>query len=417
MAEPLIGIEYGGASAAIVHQDRLVLAGCGVIPDFLMASRTGDKRDFRLGTWRWDGTPAGSASVTAPMLNPNVAEEEGRGVPSNAAPVSTDADGFYASQLSGRGARYHALLQQEGLFVFGDTAESVVPPNRFTAKTVEVRENSWFGSDTGRTPVIAGGLVVFVQAEGEDIRGIAWTEAERKYLAQSLVTHATGVFTRVVDMTFTPSAGRDGDTVYAVDENGSMAVMLLQVGNALPAWAVWRTPGGKVVGVSAPLGHLVMLIERDGVVALETLEPEVPAEALRDGDLDWVAAVETLPYVVQKNTGLQRNVRRMRFLDVNLDVTTTGPARSQDDEFVNEAQKIALTQILESGRRVRERAGRGVEGRPPPRAVAPSRPRQDTDDILRLRYGNTSGWRDRLALRFEVPVRVQIAGLSYRPIA
>ena len=410
MAEPLIGIEYGGASAAIVHQDRLVLAGCGVIPDFIMASRTGDKRDFRLGTWRWDAGD-GSDSQTAVALDPLDRTQSDAAVPANADFVAGDADGFYASQLSGRGARYHALLQQEGLFVFGDTAESVVPPNRFTARTVEVRENSWFGSDTGRTPIIAGGLVVFVQKDGEDIRGIAWTEAERKYLAQSLVTHATGVFSRIVDMTFTPSAGRDGDTVYAVDEDGTMAVMLLQVGNALPAWAVWRTPGGSIVGAAAPLGHLVMLVEREGVVALETLDEETPAEDLKDGEVRWEAAVETLPYVVQKNTGLQRNVRRMRFLDVNLDVTTTGPARQQDDEFVSKAQQIRLTQILESGRNVRERTRR------PPRVVTPSRPRQDTDDILRLRYGNTSGWRDRLALRFEAPVRVQIAGLSYRPIA
>ena len=53
MTTPLIGLDYGGASAAIVHQDRLVLAGSGAIADLLVASRTGSWQDFRLGLWRW----------------------------------------------------------------------------------------------------------------------------------------------------------------------------------------------------------------------------------------------------------------------------------------------------------------------------------------------------------------------------
>ena len=262
----------------------------------------------------------------------------------------------------GRGNRFHALLQQEGLFVLGDTGESVVPADAFTSERVQVRENSWFGSDVGRQPVIAGGLVIFVQAGGEDIRGIAWTEAQRKYLAASMLQVAGDVFGRAVDMTFQRSTGRHGDTVFVVGEDGDMGVMLLSVGAPHPAWARWSTPGGKVVGGAAPLGVAAWLVERDGKIAIETpaedapcADGAVPGDNVPVADLEgtpatlyvkrdgrwvelesgqqpmageevgwvghsWTAEAETLPFIAAKRTGLQRSVRKVRILDISLDL-------------------------------------------------------------------------------------------------
>ena len=218
-------------------------------------------------------------------------------VPAVATFDSTAADGFFVAQASGRGNRFHALLQQEGLFVLGDTGESVVPADAFTAERVQVRENSWFGSDVGRQPVIAGGLVIFVQAGGDDIRGIAWTEAQRKYLAASMLQVAGDVFGRAVDMTFQRSTGRHGDTVFVVGEDGDMGVMLLSVGAPHPAWARWSTPGGKVVGGAAPLGVAAWLVERDGKIAVETPVDDAPCAdgAVPGTTCRWPTARGCLP--------------------------------------------------------------------------------------------------------------------------
>ena len=484
---PLVGLDYGGASAAIVHQNRLVLAGSGGIPDLLLASRTGVWHDFRLGRWSWTTTvtdPDGSTRDvrrTRIILDPERRPTpETDGFPTDPELVTegtliSPAEGFYVSQASGRGSRFHALLQQEGLFVLGDVGESVVPPDRaFTSETIEVRENSWFGSDLGRTPVIAGGLVIFVQAGGEDVRGIAWTEAQRKYLAQSMLSVAGDVFGRAVDMTFQPSTGRNGDTVYAIGEDGRMGVMLLSVGAPYPAWSTWETAGkpyenpvtGEVtpttdrfVGGAAPLGVACWLVERDGEVQLEVEEEDAPCADGGPFDADspppegapiyekvdgrwlewtpdgarprptsgwwgwpWVAEAETLPWIAQKRTGLQRSVRRVRCLDVNLDVVDprgrvlAERARELAQRTQEEAQRIAATVHSDLQRitvvTVSERRDRV---RRPRRSRSSSY--QDTDLLIRLRYGDTPGWRTRLALRIECPVPCTIAGLSYRVVA
>ena len=496
MTTPIIGVEYGGCSAAIVHQDRLVLAGSGIVSDILIASRTGDWQDFTLGRWRWAeyyndnrqpiarlrGRPAplgsqnseefrlpGAEDTGIPGRDPTVRPTDAfldaryaRGVPSVATFDATAADGFYVAQASGRGNRFHALLQQEGLFVLGDTGESVVPAGPLTGTDIEVRENSWFGSDTGRTPVIAGGLVIFVQSGGEDIRGIAWTEAQRKYLAASMLTYAGNIFGRAVDMTFQRSTGRQGDTVYVVGEDGELGVMLLAVGSPHPAWGTWTTPGGKVVGGAAPLGAAAWLVERDGVVALETPVEDAPCADgvipglgqgvadLEDGTVAssyvkregrwveleegeapgegesvgwvghrWEAVAETLPWIAQKRTGLQRSVRKVRCLDISLDLIIPRgyelrltPETDPEGEVYRRAMAL-LSDIRQAGAEVVSE--RGTQRRKQKSFSA--KQVADTDRIVRMRYGNSQGWRDRVGLRIRLGVRVSCAGLSFRMVA
>ena len=470
MTTPLIGLDYGGASAAIVHQDRLVLAGSGAISDLLVASRTGQWQDFRLGLWRWAVTPQGvnvetgtdgaiEQAVVAPdpLLRTGLdADGQLTNVPEVASFDATPADGFFVAQASGRGNRFHALLQQEGLFVLGDTGESVVPAGAFTSDEVEVRENSWFGSDVGRLPVIAGGLVIFVQSGGDDIRGIAWTEAQRKYIAVSMLTVAGDVFGRAVDMTFQRSTGRQGDTVYVVGEDGDVGVMLLSVGAPHPAWSTWTTPGGRVVAAAAPLGIGAWLVERDGEIGLETAVDDAPcADGIvpkpgdtipggthyvkREGrwvaiDEDaemplgageevgwigrpWDAEAETLPYIASKRTGIQRSVRKVRILDISLDLViprdtplVTGPDASE--RIINRAAAL-LNDVTQA--RVSAVTERGTSRRKQKRFKAKTT--KDTDRIVRMRYGNTQGWKDRVALRIQLSVRLGVAGLSFRAIA
>ena len=281
----LLGIDLAGASTLAVHQDRLVLMGSALVPDLVLASRTGSHRDFRLATTDRivadaDATPPVEAQAPRPVTDPE-------NPPGGADFTRTAADGFWLEQNSSRQNTFHAAIQQEGLFIFGDLGEASVPAGAFTSDTVVIRENSWHGTELGRTVLIVSGLVVFVQRGRADIRGINWSEESRKYLAPSLIANSGNLFDEAVDMSYAPSQDRRSDTVYVIGRSknvaidGQLAVMLLRHQAPFNAWSTWRTRG-RILGGAAPLGNRVFLVERGGNpikgipgrISLETIAPQ-----------------------------------------------------------------------------------------------------------------------------------------------
>ena len=425
MANEIFGIDFGGPAAAVVHQDRLVLAGGGAVPDVVATSRTGQWLDFDTG-----GADA------------------------------TEAHGFWFQQVSARGNRFHAILQQQGLLIFGDVGESAIPPGPFTAEGVEVRENSTIGSDIGRPPVIAGNLVVFIQSGGRDCRGIAWNEQQLKYLAPSLLTLSGNVFTKARDITYRPSSGRRGDTVYVIDEDGTLAVLLLRVGagvreDDMPAWSRWETTG-KVLGAAAPLGQACFIVERAGHVGLEVLAPEgedrldaawrvddednlgsmpawmadasglvyrihsmdedgnpvtndvdtlptsLAADEVLEVGLPYTRALETTQFVKQTQTGTSGRVRPARIVDAAVDFVLPGETASPDD---TERLREVIFTIIPYSRRGRRRR---LNGKPP---------RNMSGRIYTVRYPSRLGWRDRVAIELTSERHVDIVGVAYRAAA
>ena len=300
----LFGIDAGGPAAAIVHQDRLVLVGSGIAPDLVAGSRVGKWDDFRLGVIQDEDEPTQTTPVTA-LTDPPAAGF-----------VASTSEGFWIQATTARGNDFHALLQQEGLFVFGAIGESVVPPGLLSGRTLEIRENSWYGSERGRTPVIAGGLSIFVQRGGQDLRAIGWNENERKYLAVSMLHQAGDVFRRARDMTFVGSQERDPDLVFVVDEGGDVAVASLPLVDEVK-WSRWSfrvdpdedpplPQDGKVRAATAPLGSLAFAVERNGYLAIET-----PAEdQTLQGDETFETTAEPLAEVFIRLGGRTREVHR-----------------------------------------------------------------------------------------------------------
>ena len=310
MTIPLIGIDMGGAYTGVIHQDRLVLMGSDAVSDLVMASKIGGERtDFRLGTI------TGGAGITEGE-NDGLTDDSGAQLDDDGFAVTFEtspSDGFWLQQTSSRSNTFHAAIQQEGIFIFGDLGESSIPAaEEFTADDVKLRENSWYGTETGRTVLIVGGLVVFIQKGGQDIRGVNWSEQDRKYVAPSLLTLSGNLFDRAVDMSFAPSKDRRSDTVYVVGESdnpeldGQLATMLIRHQEPFYAWSRWQT-AGRIVGGAAPLGNRCFLVERggnpamgiDGTVALETIAPDNTDSLDATVDLTAVLAQadDGLPYV------------------------------------------------------------------------------------------------------------------------
>ena len=459
MANEVFGIEYGGPSAAVVHQDRLLLAGGGAVPDVIAASKIGEWLDF---------------------------DTEGA--------QATARSGFWFQQVSARGNRFHGIVQQQGLLLFGDVGESSIPPGAFTAEEAVIRENSQIGSDTGRQPVITGNLVVFLQRGGEDARGLVWNEQQLKYLAPSLLTLSGQVFRKARDLFFRPSSGRRGDTVYVIDEDGTMAVGLLRVGAEVVAWSQWQTGvrrdeqgealwNDRILAGAAPLGRAVFAVERypsdpsggaRGRVGLEMLAPEneerfdaevrsgtptafaAPAwmqgvEGLEvvftrgDADEDFdgtvqvhdtgevvyegqqVAEIETktarlgLPYerrvettqfVKRTQQGTSAQVRPARIIDANIDYAVElALSELGDADRERLSQRLGRVSLeVQDTRRRRRTRGRV-------RRAVKRRLRQSGDHVVSVRYPCRLGWRERLVVVIESDRHFQIAGVAYRAAA
>ena len=397
----IVGIDNGGARACIVHQGRLVLVGSAAVPDLVLASRVSDVEP--------------SALESPPVdfrLTTTVRGEE----------VATPADGFWFEQVSARGNAFHAVIQQEGLFILGNAGESNVPAGPFTAAQVEIRENSWYGSERGLTPLIVGGLVMFVQAGGRDMRGIRWDEIQRNYVASSMLTRAGQVFAKAVDVAYSISSGRRPDSAYVVGEDGTVAVLVLPNG----AWSTWetrepdpvpedleRTKLSKFTGIAVPGGHHVFLVERNGTTGVEYFADEEPDHRTwRDpgptpDGMPITARFEGVPFVAPSRTGTKRSVTKCRMLDVVLEfVDPLVPGRN--DDMPDRLRDVEGNQVWMGLRR-----RGGVDVRDTKRW--PRRLRdKETEEITPVRFGGLAGWRTRASVAMEVVEPAELAGFSYK---
>ena len=398
MANEIFGIDHGGPNTGIIHQNRLVLAGSTIVPDIVAASRTGEYLNFALAT---------------------ISGEDTSIIPANTSPddlLRIDTHGFWFRQSSSRQNQFHGLLQQEGLLFFGTIGEATIPAGPFSFAQIVLRETSWYGSDIGRTSLIVGAQVMFLQSGGEDLRGFNWSEEQRKYLAQSLIARAGPVFRQAVDMAYEPSTGRKGETVYVIDTDGSLAVAVISADRLWPAWSTWSLPeaGHHVRAITSPLGRTTFLVDRDGVVELEILDDSremdvqlnADGEVVKDdmgnilegGEQTFTRTLETMPFVARSPTGTKRSVRKSRIFDCAVDYANV--------------KRVPMTRPDGSVDMVAMPPDSVVYNRKTARAA--TRPKEDTGEITRVRYGGRRGWRDRSFIEIAFTVHVEIAGLAYK---
>ena len=241
--------------------------------------------------------------------------------------------------------------------------------------------------------LIVGGQVIFIQTGGADIRGLDWNEQQRKYVAVSLIGKSGPIFRTALDLTYAPSTGREGETVFVVDANGDCAVAVIAADQPWPAWTTWSTgpDSHRILGATSPRGRTTFLVDRDGVVALEVLDPDRDRDVVLDAEGEvsseqaFTRLLETMPFVARSATGTKRSVRKSRIFDCAVDFEGVGP------------DEVPPTATGYNGRQVR-----------------PGRPKRDTQDITRVRYGGRRGWRDRSTIVLEFAEHVQIAGIAYK---
>ena len=378
MANELYSLENGGPACGLVFQDRLVLAGGIPIPDLVLASRVGTSAELdSLPSWQ------------------NFAQTETVGDEE----VATEASGFFFEQSTGRNNPFVAMLQQEGLFLFGTEGEANVPAGPFTRTQAQIRENSWYGVERGIQPLIASGLTCFIQDGGQDLRGFAWTEAQRKYDAASLREVAGNIFTVAVSMAVRESTDLTAPTVFVVDEGGGAAVMSLRQTPPQIAWTVWSTGGAyerdipnddlrrtedpdKFLGVASQGSEVLFLVERGDEVFVERLGMrDEGADCLDAGGRPFWATIETVPLLKPSQSGTRLSVLKSRIFGVVCLWEGVVP----DEVYIH----------------LQEATGRR------PRA-------SESGQASAEAYGSLSGWRRRTTVRLDLRRQCRLAGMSFR---
>ena len=90
-------------------------------------------------------------------------------------------------------------------------------------------------------------------------------------------------------------------------------------------------------------------------------------------------------------------------IEVGPDVS--GPVRTRAAALLNDVRQAGVLAVTERGTRTRKQK------------AFSAKTSKDTDRIVRMRYGNTQGWRDRVALRIRLGIRLDVAGISFRAVA
>lgn len=124
------------------------------------------------------------------------------------------------------------------------------------------------------------GATVFMQKGGMTLLEQRYSDAEQKYNADALSILAPQLLTDVVDMSCRPARSvRDGNMLFMVNADGSMAVMTLLRGQEVAAMCRWSMAGAAFRAVLAGSGYDVFAaVEIGSDIYFMKWRPDIPLD-------------------------------------------------------------------------------------------------------------------------------------------
>lgn len=244
---PLFGPSTGWPACGVVVQRRLLLAGFRAAPTSWSPSRVGDLTDFQTVT---DPITADLAFVRA--LDSDMEER-----------INAVYVGRHLQFFTGSGE----------WFVEARTLDATQVQNAVLATR--------HGTESAVPIVFADGATITVQKGGQTIRDNLWADAEQSYKADPLNLLAPHLVTRVVDMAHRPARSvRDGNQIFLVNADGSIAAMTVLRSQDVIAVVSWRPADGHYRNAMVDVNHVLWLVvERNGQLYRERRVPEMPLDA------------------------------------------------------------------------------------------------------------------------------------------
>lgn len=193
----------GWPRSVTFHEARLWFGGAKSRPSSLWGSKTGDFFNFDVG---------------------DALDDE-------AIAVTLDTNELNAIQhvFSGR----HLQVLTTG-------GEFYVPERPITPTTISIPRQSLNGSSSV-SPISIDGATLFVQRNGRSVREFLFNFTEDAYVATEISTLAAHLIKTPVDMAV--ELGVDGDYVYVVNTDGTMAVLNVNRAQGIAAWVEFTTNG------------------------------------------------------------------------------------------------------------------------------------------------------------------------------
>lgn len=226
-----IGEENGYPSAGIIWQGRLWVVGIRGLPQAVLASKVYDYQDF---------------DICSPEL---------------------DDSGIFVVAGTGQINRYQQIHGGDHIQVFGDLGEAYLPQpsqNPLTPQNTRIRNNSAHGAKIGTHVIDIGGSTAFIQRGGQAIRLMTFTEAAQKYEVRNLSLASDHLIRNPIDMAYQYQRKQsDTNLLLVVNEDGTVAVMSVELGENIEAWSLWETEG-RVLDIAVENGRDIWQIARRG---------------------------------------------------------------------------------------------------------------------------------------------------------
>ena len=245
--EPTWSDSRGWPSCGTFHQNRLWLANSGQRPQSIWGSIVGDFFNFDIGS---------SADDDAIDFT-----------------LDDNAVNAILYLVSGRNLQIYTT---GGEFFIATAVGTPVTPN-----SLSITKATSHGSSNVR-PKAVGGVVLFVEVSGSVIREFVYNDLEQNYQARNISVLSPHLIVNPVSVAIRSSrATSPADYYYAVNSDGTLAVLSVAKSQELLAWSLFETDGAyeKICTVGSEVyvivrriinGSTVRFIEKfDGAYSLD----------------------------------------------------------------------------------------------------------------------------------------------------
>lgn len=246
-------------------QGRLFMAGSTDLPHFVWASRSGDPQDFNTGL---------------------ISDDYGIAVPAD----TDDVPAFVAINAG----RHLQLFSTSAEFYIPISDQAAVTPGN-----IALRRNTDRGMKAGLRVHEVDGATHFIQARGNALRELIFTDVELAYQANNISLLSSHLIRDPIDFTLRRSISTtDADYEFMCNIDGTMTVFCTLRSQNVNAMTLWKTEGNYIAAVSV-LNEVYFSVQRtiDGVskVFIEQMDDSLTVDCGLSGTADTAATLAHLP--------------------------------------------------------------------------------------------------------------------------
>ena len=219
----------GFPKSVTFHQNRLVFGGSKSKPQTIFGSQTGDLFNFKPTE-----TVIDSSSNPVGQVN--------------------DSTAFTFTIGSDSANIIRHVVSKQTLFIFTSDGEFEMTGNPVTPTNVNIRLQTKYGiQDNGAVPTTVDNEVMFISANGRELRGFVFDFNSDGYYAKNYTIVSHDVLNNPQDVAFVRAhKNTNQNYVFIVNDDGELAVFGINVEKQVAGWSRFTTDGKfkKVVAVN-----------------------------------------------------------------------------------------------------------------------------------------------------------------------